>query len=168
MSTKLGGLISGMKKAVIDAHRSVSKQHMEEIEHFFQLAPDQDPTLVFPNGKWIARTVTVIVPKEVSNNGKVAMENHEVMVPLITLLPLKSHTLERVEILTSLDFSLADLSDDVLNGKANIPPEVRVNLGSNGPNTAEIKIFIVASEPPDGYARLVGAYDKLLNAQLPN
>jgi hypothetical protein len=168
MSTNLGGMIAGVKKAVIDAHRSVSEQHMEEVAYYFQPVPGQDPKPKFPEGKWTPKTVTVIVPKEVSKDGKVTMENHEVFVPLITLLPLKSHSLEKVEILTKLDLSLSNLSKEVLSGNANIPPNVQVSLGQNGPNAAEIKIFIVASDPPDGYARLVGAYEKLLNAQLPN
>jgi hypothetical protein len=168
MSTKLSGLLAGIKKSVVDAHRSVCSQHMEELEKFFQPAPGQSADLEFPNGEWNARTVAMNIPKEVSHNGVVTLENHKVMVPLITLLPLKSLTLERIEVLTTIDLSLANLSEEMLKEKSELPSDVQVSFGSAGPNATEIKMIIQASNLPDGYARLVGAYEKLLNAQLPN
>lgn len=168
MSSKLSGLIAGIKRSVIDAHRHVSNQHMDELENFFKPAAGQDPDLVFPNGEWEAQTVTMVVPREVSRNGVITMENINVNVPLITLLPLKSLLLERIEIITTLDLSLSGLSEEVISGEQEIPPDVLVSFSNTGPNAAEIKIVIQAAELPAGYTRLVGAYEKLLNAQLPN
>jgi hypothetical protein len=167
MSFKLGALISGIKKAVLEAHRSVSEQHMEELAQYFVPAPGQNADLKFPDGAWDARNVVMNVPKEVSQNGKVSLQNHQVYVPLITLLPLRSQVLDRVEVLTSLDLSLANLSDDQSKGKSDLPPDILVKLGGRGPTCAEVKIVVHACDLPPGYARLVGAYEKLLNAQLP-
>jgi hypothetical protein len=168
MSIKLGGLISGIKRAVIDAQRSVAEQHMEELAQYFVPAAGQEPGIQFPDGEWEARTVTMKVPHEASRNGKVSLENRAVHVPLITLLPLRSHVIDRVELLTMLDLSLAPpLPPDVAAGKADLPPDILVNLGHKGPHAAEVKIVVHAGDLPPGYARLVGAYEKLLNAQLP-
>ena len=168
MSIKLGGLIAGIKRAVVDAHRSVAEQHMEELAQYFVPAAGQAPGTRFPDGQWEARSVTMQVPREVSRNGKVGVEQHSVNVPLITLLPLRSHVIDRFELLTTLDFSLAPpLPDEVARGDADLPPEITVNLGHKGPHSAEVKIIVHAADLPPGYARLVGAYEKVLNAQLP-
>lgn len=167
MAIQLGGLLGGIKRAVIDAHRSVARQHIEELAQFFVPAPGQPADLQFPDGEWESRNVIMNIPKEVSRNGKVGLENHKVHVPLITLLPLKSHVIDRVEVLTTLDLSLASLGEDALRGEADLPPEILVDLGRKGPHTAEVKIVVHAIDLPGGYARLVGAYEKLLNAQLP-
>lgn len=167
MPIQLGGLLGGIKRAVIDAHRSVARQHIEELAQFFVPAQGQPPGLQFPDGEWESRNVIMSVPKEVSRNGKVALENHKVHVPLITLLPLKSHVIDRVEVLTTLDLSLSSLSEEALKGNEDLPPDILVDLGRKGPHTAEIKIVVHAVDLPAGYARLVGAYEKLLNAQLP-
>ncbi|MGZ8288657.1 MAG: DUF2589 domain-containing protein [Telluria sp.] len=167
MPIQLGGLLSGIKRAVIDAHRSVARQHIEELAQFFVAAPGQSPDIKFPDGEWESRNVIMNVPKEVSRNGKVGLENHKVHVPLITLLPLKSHVIDRVEVLTTLDLSLASLSDEALKGNDDLAPDILVGLGGKGPHSAEIKIVVHGVDLPAGYARLVGAYEKLLNAQLP-
>jgi hypothetical protein len=168
MSIKLGSLIGAIKRAVVDAQHSVAEQHMEELAQYFVPAPGQDKSTQFPQGEWEARTVTMHVPREVSQNGKVSIENHAVHVPLITLLPLRSSMIDRVELLTTLDLSLAPpLTPDQSQGKADLPPDVVVNLGHKGPHSAEVKIVVHAGELPPGYARLVGAYEKVLNAQLP-
>lgn len=168
MSIKLGGLIAAIKRAVVDAQRSVAGQHMEELSQYFVPAPGQKEALMFPDGAWEARTVTMRVPHEASRNGLLGLENRDVQVPLITLLPLRSHVIDRVEVLTTLDLSLAaPLSPDAAAGKADLPPDIVVNLGHRGPHAAEIKIVVHAAELPAGYARLVGAYEKVLNAQLP-
>ncbi len=168
MSIKLGGLISAIKRAVVDAQRSVAEQHLEELVQYFVPAPGQEPPPRFPDGKWEARSVTMHVPQEVSRNGRVSIESRDVEVPLITLLPLRSHVIDRVEVLTTLDLSLAPpLSPDAAAGQADLPPDIVVNLGHRGPHAAEIKIVVHAADLPPGYARLVGAYEKVLNAQLP-
>jgi hypothetical protein len=168
MAIRLGGLLAGIKRAVVDAHRSVSEQHMEELEQYFEPAPGQASDLRFPQGQWEARSVVLRVPHETSRNGKVSIEQREVHVPLITLLPLRSHAIERVELLTTLDFSLAEpLSPEAASGDADLPPDIMVKLGHRGPHSAEVKIVVQAGDLPPGYARLVGAYEKVLNAQLP-
>lgn len=171
MSTKLGSLIAGIKRAVIDAHRSLSDQHINELANFFQPAKDQpegqmgNPT--FPDGAWEPKVVAINVQKEVHNNGALTLVPHTVYVPLITLVPLKSHLIERFELLTTLDLAVVELIDDNPDDLNDMSSEITVNLGSKGPNTAELKIVIQAADLPAGYARLVGAYEKLLNAQLP-
>jgi hypothetical protein len=168
MSIKLGGLIAGIKRAVIDAHRSVAEQHIEELAQYFVPADGQAADVSFPDGQWEARTVVMQVPHEASRNGKVAIERRDIHVPLITLLPLRSHVIERVELLTTLDFSLAPpLPEHVARGEADLPPEITVKLGHKGPHSAEVKIIVHAADLPPGYARLVSAYEKVLNAQLP-
>ncbi|POZ63811.1 hypothetical protein C2I19_01310 [Chromobacterium alticapitis] len=164
MTASLGALISGLKKAVIEAQRSVSHQHIEELRQFFVPDREQDPSLTFPEGAWTARMVGMNVPREVSRNGAVALEHHEVQVPLITLLPLKSFAIEKVEVLTTLNLALAETPDGEEDEEA---AEVRVSLRRQDEQTAELKIVIQALEPPAGYQRVVAAYEKLLNAQLP-
>lgn len=168
MAIRLGGLLAGIKRAVVDAHRSVAEQHMEELEQYFEPAPGQSPDLRFPQGQWEARSVVLRVPHETSRNGKVSVEQRDVHVPLITLLPLRSHAIERVELLATLDFSLAEpLSLEAARGKEDLPADILVKLGQRGPHSAEVKIVVQAGDLPPGYARLVGAYEKVLNAQLP-
>lgn len=163
MSAKLGNLISGLKKAVIEAQRSVSHQHIEELQQFFIPDQEQDPALDFPEGAWTARMVGMNVPREVSRNGVVTLEHHEVQVPLITLLPLKSFAIERVEVLTTLNLALTETTDPAGEDDA----EVLVSMRRQDDQTAELKIVIQGLEPPAGYLRVVAAYEKLLNAQLP-
>jgi hypothetical protein len=168
MSIKLGGLIAGVKRAVVDAHRSVAEQHIEELAQYFVPAPGQAAGLKFPDGQWEARSVVMQVPHEASRNGRVSIEQRAVKVPLITLLPLRSHVIERVELLATLDFSLAPpLPDDALHGEADLSPDITVSLGHKGPHSAEVKIVVHGADLPPGYARLVSAYEKVLNAQLP-
>ena len=167
MATKLGGLLAGIKKAVIDAQHSVADQHINELKQFFVAEEGQSDNLIFPDGSWDARTVTMNVPREVSRNGVVSTENHKVLVPLITLLPLRSHLIDRVEVLTTLDVSIAELNDEIAGNPPDLANDVLVSVGSKGPNASEIKIIVVGADLPQGYARLVSAYEKLLNAQLP-
>lgn len=107
---------------------------MEELAQYFVPAAGQPPSVQFPDGAWEARSVVMQVPREVSRNGKVGVEPHNVQLPLITLLPLRSHVIDRVELLTTLDFSLAPpLPPDVARGEADLPPEITVNLVSGLP-----------------------------------
>ncbi|OBU87125.1 DUF2589 domain-containing protein [Chromobacterium subtsugae] len=166
MTAKLGSLISGLKRAVIEAQRSVCHQHIEELQQFFVPDQEQNPAQSFPEGAWTARMVGMNVPREVSRNGVVTMEHHEVQVPLITLLPLKSFAIEKVEVLTTLSLSLTEPPD----GQPDADDEaadVLVSMRRQDEQTAEIKIVIQGLEPPAGYQRVVAAYEKLLNAQLP-
>ncbi|OHX12604.1 DUF2589 domain-containing protein [Chromobacterium sphagni] len=162
MKATLGSLISGLKKAVIEAQRSVSHQHIEELQQFFIPDQEQDPSQSFPEGAWTARMVGMNVPREVSRNGVVTLEHHQVQVPLITLLPLKSFAIEQVEVLTTLSLALAETPDP-----AGEDADVLVSMRPLDEQTAEIKIVIRGLEPPAGYQRMVAAYEKLLNAQLP-
>lgn len=171
MSTKLGALISGLKRAVVEAHNHLANQHIEELARFFQPAKEQpegtpdNPT--FPDGAWEPKVVVMNVQREVhSNDGGTRLEPHPVQVPLITLAPLRSLMIDRFELLTTLDLTVARLDESDLEHAEDMA-EVSVNLGSKGPNTAEIKIVIQAADLPPGYTRLIGAYEKLLNAQLP-
>lgn len=66
MSIKLGGLLAGVKRAVVEAQRSVAEQHMEELAQYFVPAPGQKAELQFPDGQWEARSVTMQVPHEAS------------------------------------------------------------------------------------------------------
>lgn len=168
MSIKLGALLAGIKRAVIDAHRGVAEQHMEELAQYFVPASGQAGDLRFPDGQWEARSVALRLPHEASRNGKVVLEQRDIHVPLITLIPLRSHAIERVELLTTLDFGLAPpLPEEAARGEADLPPEITVRLGHRGPHSAEVKIVVLGGDLPPGYARLVGAYEKVLNAQLP-
>lgn len=164
MTATLGRLISGLKRAVIEAQRSVCHQHIEELQQFFVPDQEQDPSLSFPEGAWTARMVGMNVPREVSRNGAVALEHHEVQVPLITLLPLKSFAIKQVEILTTLKLELAESPD---GGEDEDAADVLVSMRLQDEQTAELKIVIQGMEPPAGYQRIVAAYEKLLNAQLP-
>ncbi|KMN50713.1 hypothetical protein VL04_14195 [Chromobacterium violaceum] len=167
MTAKLGNLIGGLKRAVIEAQRCVCHQHIEELQQFFIPDQEQDPAQSFPEGAWTARMVGMNVPREVSRNGMVAMEHHQVQVPLITLLPLKSFAIEKVEVLTTLNLSLAETADGEPDADDATAAEVLVSMRQQDEQTAEIKIVIQGLEPPAGYLRVVAAYEKLLNAQLP-
>lgn len=170
MSTKLASLISGIKRAVVEAHRSLSDQHLDELETFFQPSQDQPDGAPakprFPDGAWEPKVVVMNVQREVHVQGQLQMVAHPVYVPLITLVPLRSHLIERFELLTTLDLGTA-AHDDSAQDDDDIAADVTVNLGTRGPNSAEIKIVIQGADLPPGYARLIGAYEKLLNAQLP-
>ncbi|MBQ5948947.1 DUF2589 domain-containing protein [Massilia sp. ST3] len=156
MSIRPGGLLAGIKRAVVDAHRSVAEQHMEELAQYFEPAPGQAPGIRFPEGQWEARSVVLKVPHEASRNGKVSIEQRAVHVPLITLLPLRSHTIERVELLTTLDFSLAPpLPPEAASGarkaaRADLPSDILVKLGPRAPHSAEVKIDPDADNPQCG------------------
>ncbi|MBT0569627.1 DUF2589 domain-containing protein [Curvibacter sp. CHRR-16] len=176
MSTTLAQLISGIKKAVLEAQRSVAGQHIEELEQFFyQPAAGAEGTTDLPPGSWVARSVRMSIPREVSHNGVVSQVQHSIDVPLITLLPLKSFTIERVEILTSMDLSLPNSPSNTDTPQASGPssedilqdPDVQVSMTGASPHSAEIKIVVQGHQLPEGYSRLVQAYEKLLNAQLP-
>jgi hypothetical protein len=180
MSAHLGELISGIKHAIVDAHRSVGAQHMEELAQFFEYHGDQSPPPAFPNGQWRPKVVHLSVPKETSLNGKVSMVDHPVKVPLITLVPLRSYVIERAEILTKVNLGLLepDAAQALTQGAASTPddnpwsplglPDVTVQMGPSAEQTAELKIIVHGLDVPAGLSRLVGAYDKLLNAQLPS
>lgn len=176
MSAKLGELISGIKHAIVDAHRSVGAQHMEELAQFFEYYGDQTPPPAFPNGKWRPRMVHLSVPRETSVNGKVSLVDHAVKVPLITLVPLRTYVIDRAEILTRVNLGLVetDAAKDSDSDKANTNdwspdglPDVTVQMSPSDDQTAELKIIVHDLDVPAGLNRLVGAYDKLLNAQLP-
>jgi hypothetical protein len=166
MAIQLNNLLSGIKKAVVEANQSVSAQHMEELQNFFN--PVEGSDTIFPNGNWEAKTVSLLVPKEVSKNGNVNIENHVVQVPLIALVPVKSYMIHKVEILTSLKLSVSNLSQDALDGEENLPLNTILDTNSLN-NDTEIKIVIQSNDNvPEGYARIISAYSKVLNAQLPN
>jgi hypothetical protein len=171
MSTKLASLISGIKRAVVEAHRNLSDQHLDELAMFFRPAdsqPEGAPAQPrFPDGAWEPKVVVMNVQREMHVQGEVQLVPQAVQVPLITLVPLRSHLIERFELLTTLDLGTAARDDTAQDDTDEISADVTVNLGAKGPNSAEIKIVIQAADLPPGYARLIGAYEKLLNAQLP-
>jgi hypothetical protein len=172
MSAKLGELISGVKRAIVDAHRSVGAQHLEELAQFFDYHGQQSPPPDFPKGEWKPRVVRVKVPGE-------GRPDHHVDVPLITLLPLRSFVIERAEILTHINLGLstqepetavagdgtqaAERTDWDNDGM----PEVTVQMTPSEGQAAEIKIVVHGIDVPPGLQRLSAAYEKLLNAQLP-
>lgn len=78
MSIKLGRLLAGVKRAVVEAQRSVAEQHMEEPAQYFVPASGQKAELQFPDGQWEARSVTMQVPHKASRNGKVSIERRAV------------------------------------------------------------------------------------------
>lgn len=172
MSAKLGELISGVKRAIVDAHRSVGQQHLEELEQFFEYHGTQSPPPPFPEGEWRPRVVRLQVPGE-------GRPEHHVDVPLITLLPLRSFVIERAEILTHINLGLS-ASDPAAAAASDGPradarsdwdsddmPEVTVQMTPTEGQAAEIKIVVHGLDVPPGLQRLSAAYEKLLNAQLP-
>lgn len=175
MSAKLGELISGVKRAIIDAHRSVGNQHLEELRQFFEYYGDATPPPAFPDGQWRPRTVQINVPRETSLNGKVSIQDHLVNVPLITLLPLRSYLIERAEVLTKVNLNLSsdgnNTPTEATAGTSDWEPDnqadVTVQMTPTDAQSAELKIIIQGLDTPPGLQRLNAAYEKLLNAQLP-
>jgi len=73
-----------------------------------------------------------------------------VQVPLIALLPLKSQLIERLEVLTMLDLSMAEQTEATAE---HLEDDIMVSLGSKGSNSAEIKLVVSAVDVPDGHGR---------------
>lgn len=177
MSAKLGELISGIKSAIVDAHRSVENQHLEELEHFFEFKGDGSKALPFPQGEWQPKVVNINILKEISVNGNVSFQEHQVKVPLITLVPIRSYVIDRAEVLTKVKLGMSDAGDlaaasasnagDAATEEAKSSPEVTVQMGMQDEMTAELKIVVHGLDAPSGMQKIVAAYEKLLSAQLP-
>ena len=73
MSIKLGGLIAGVKRAVVEAHRSVSEQHMEELAQYFVPAPGQKPPAKKAAAKHVATATVGVKPVIEGFDGKVVL-----------------------------------------------------------------------------------------------
>ena len=178
MSAKLGELISGIKIAIIDAHRSVGNQHLEELEQFFEFKGDKSQALPFPQGEWQPKVVNLNIFKETSVNGNVSLQEHQIKVPLITLVPIRSYVIDRAEVLTRVKLGISgagDISADTgVNGEvvrdnsSEDIPEVTVQMGMQDEMSAELKIIVHGLDSPPGMQKIVAAYEKLLSAQLPN
>ena len=143
-------LLEGMTNAILKAREVSEQQHIEMLERFFEETAD---------GQLSARSIKLVVP-DLDGDGESEME---INLPLVTLVPVNSLELERVEI--EFDAYLSMLGDQkrtILKKGKEVEEEkkhLQLELPGSGTfgqkkNNVKVKITMKGSEPPEGLVRI--------------
>jgi len=107
-------------------------------------------------GKIQPKTVTLQYPRITSNGPEI----HDVIVPLISLIPI---TLTEI---SSVKFE-ADLEVQMTDDKLSVSFPSKIKADSEDKNYAKLEVCIDKTTTPDGLKLLIEGYDKALRAQIP-
>ena len=158
----LDNLIHAIYASVLSAGDALAQKNMEILETYFENADEPDTSKLKP------KTVTIQYPRVTSSG----VEVHDVIVPLIALVPISMTKITKVKLKTNLEIYLNDnelsvgfLSkqttdcskhDDDSNEKSKVDTP-----------TGSLEISISPAMAPDGLKKLIEGYEKALRAQIP-
>ena len=158
--------IDAIHDAVLGANDALLDQNEGFLERFFveeendgpDGQPDPDKTTLR------AKTVALEYPR-LGNEGSI--ETIEVMVPLVTLVPLNQPQIEKVKM--SAEFQISVMNDEVqLNFPKRSGADPKPETGIEVPKTVgTLEITMAPGQTPDGLRELVEGYEKVLKAQIP-
>jgi hypothetical protein len=154
--TKLGG---GRK----------SKDYNELQDKLFQLKGlleyDDSTELSIRQRKLRPKTVVLSYPSH-SVNGK-ELITKDVVVPLITLVPLTMSKIEEVKLSVDIELYIIDNQINIGFGKK------LASGGDKNPNNesttiGHLEIIMGPNETPEGLKKIIEGYERMLRAQIPN
>ena len=131
-------LVEALAGALVSARDMVERQHLRTIQNYFTKSGD----------KLVAETTTIHVPDLDSN------EEIEVKVPLFSLLPQSSLTIDEVTV--EFDAYLSSLSDKA--SPRGYKP-MQMELGGHGmmgknKNNVKVSVKVKGTDPPEGLIKL--------------
>lgn len=134
-------LVEALAGALVHARETVERQHLRTIQNYFTRDGD----------KLVAKTTTIHVP-DLDSNGEPELE---VKVPLFSLLPLSSLTIDEVTV--EFDAYLSTLSGD--SDKSKGPKKMQMELGGHGmmgksKNNVKVSVKVKGGNPPEGLIKL--------------
>ena len=140
-------LVEALASALVHAREVVETQHLRMIDNYFYKDGD----------KQVAKTTTIFVP-DLNSDGEPELE---VKVPLFSLLPLSSLTID--EITVEFEAYLSTLSRDDETGKAK---SMQMELGGHGmlgasKNNVKVTVKVKGGSPPEG---LIKVNDNILKS----
>lgn len=155
--------INAIQEAIINASDVLMDKNVSLLDKYFVESPKQDSSTEDPT----AAAKHTLVPKNVvleypHLNSAGDIENLEVSVPLITLVPLSMTKIDKATLTAS--FKMAMVND-----------EVQLDLGNDDkgflrkkPKTtwAKVEISFSPQETPEGYKLLVEGYEAILKKQI--
>jgi hypothetical protein len=120
------------------------------------ISPDLLDTFKKEKGKLKPKTVTLQYPKITAKGSEI----HDVIVPLISLVPITLTEIANVKFKTDLEVQLIDD-----NLSISFPSKTKTNEEDKHLATLEVSIDKAAT--PEGLKKLIEGYDKALRAQIP-
>lgn len=158
----LKSFIAAIHDALISASESLMDANTKLLDKYFIEKPDSAPNSASgqPEKKkaLIPRSVTLEYP-HTNSDGQI--ENLEVAVPLITLVPFTMSQVEKAKFTVNFEMEIVD-GELILNFTNN---KTR-NLFKKKPNIGKLEITLSPQETPEGLQLLVEGYDAILKRQI--
>ena len=152
--------IEALSAAVLSANDKVSGENLKLLGSYFDRAGT-------PLGQEVrdsleAKTVTIQYPKPT----KTGLENVDIEVPLVTLVPVSTTQIKEVKL--AVDVQLCIIDDEL---QLDIVKEKRGLFGRRfsrrkGATVGTLEVSLNAAHP-EGLSELISGYEKALRAQIP-
>lgn len=154
--------ITAIHDALISASDSLMDANVRLLDKYFIETNNNttNPTLDQPRDKktLVPRTVTLEYPY-INSEGK--LENLEVAVPLITLVPFTMSQVEKAKFTANFEMEVVDGELQL-----NFSSSPRKGFFRKKPKTGNLEITLTQQETPEGLRLLVEGYDAILKRQI--
>ncbi|QMU64087.1 MAG: DUF2589 domain-containing protein [Flavobacteriaceae bacterium] len=151
-------LNTSLKDALISSMSGQDKKRATELAEKIMSSISTDLKDVFAKarGKLKPKTVTIQYPRETAKG----VVSQEVIVPLISLVPISLTEMSQVKFKTDLEVNLVD--DELA---ISFPEKIKDR--ESDVNIASLEVVIDKTHPTDGLKKLIEGYDRALRAQIP-
>jgi len=147
----LDKLVETINQAAEMANSTVAENTDQIINNFFDFDEETE--------RYEAKTFNLAHP---ILNEKGEMEEVNVNIPLISIVPISTVRIEQLKFTTELEIAL---ENDEL--KVSFSPSGTTDESAQNRPTATLEIMIQPQNNPEGLSKLIEGYDKVLRAQIP-
>ena len=151
-------LVDAVREAVVKANETLMDANIGILDKYFK------PSDV--EGVLEAKMVSIKMPQQTIDG----MEEIEVKVPLITMVPMTTSRIKKLKFSADLEIYIKDDKLQVDFNKLKTEKNLFKNKKNSDIQThnAHIELEIEPTESSEGIKRLIEGYEKQLRAQIPN
>lgn len=161
--------IKTIHSAIVESSDQITEKNLEIFNKYFEVNDDG----VEKKGKAIKKAY--FTPKMVSlkfpqtseivdrdGNIEYFMDEYQVEVPLVTLVPMKFCNIEKATF--STEFNMEVIDNDL---KINFKKSIENDLTDNGSRIGKLEISLTPQDTPEGLQALIESYESVLKRQIP-
>lgn len=153
---KVSSLVSAMQQAAQEASGAVAAEQLKLLGRFFTGVSEAGPG----DGDQLAPVmVRMGFPRETADGP----EQHDVYVPLVSLVPLSALQLSEMEVEMRLD--TVEQDEEMMVGFSRPGPEGAADMA---PSNMTVRMKFGAAGQPEGMQLIIDGYSRALRAQIPN
>lgn len=164
----LKSFISTIQEAILDANNSLKKNNEDLLNSYFEkvktndTGSSQDSPVYKPKMVTLQYTSPYVVKDPASNNKVVKGKESEVNVPLITLVPLQTHQIEKIVLTSDFQLEVIDNEVEITFAKAR---NTFFSKKTNA-NKCRLEITMKVKETTEGLRLIVEGYENVIKRQI--